>query len=251
MLSRRAAAQMLVPGSLAAPCFAAVREAAARLPSLNAGVPAWPAVAEIDAALAPLARVRFVAGEKVRRRRRRDRPVDAAELYEIRAATRREVTTRPHSAHDLLNALAWAAFPAAKWALIGRLADAQRERLDAEPSSWRLPGRRTRAHDRLALLDEGGILVATGSPAPAGNTPPSAALAAGSARALVFGHALLEHALADRFDVWGAALLFPVDTTGTDAHFRARLDAALSAALIDGTFLAHPWPRLPLRSLCA
>jgi hypothetical protein len=212
-------------GNLAAPCFDAVRDAAARLPEV-----AWPSVAEIDRALAPLAGVRFVAGDKARPRRRRERPIDPAELYEIRVAERREVPTRADCAHDLLNALAWAAFPAAKWALATRLADAQRARLADD--AWRLPGRRTRAHDRLALLDEGGILIAAGSPDACG---------------LVFGHALVEHALAGRLDVWGAAIALPVDPSRPGLC--ARLDAALADALADGAFLATPWPRLALGEL--
>lgn len=213
-------------GNLAAPCFDAVREAAARLPPV-----ATPSVAEIDRALAALAGVRFVAGEKPRPRRRRERPIDPAELYEIRVAERREVPTRADCAHDLLNALAWAAFPAAKWALATRLAEAQRARLAGD--AWRLPGRRTRAHDRLALLDEGGILIASGPD--------------GARRGLVFGHALVEHALAGRLDVWGAAIALPVDASAPG--LRARLDAALADALADGAILERPWPRLALGEL--
>ncbi len=201
----------------------------------------WPAVREIDAALAPVAGVRFVAGEKVRPRRRPDRRIEADAVYEIRIASRREVPTRADSVHDLLNALAWAAFPASKWALTRRLAVAQRARLADRP--WRLPGARTRAHDRLALLDEGGILVAGAGPIDS--------LGSGEARALVFGHALLEHALAGNLDVWGAALRFAIDPAGPIAEVRGRLDSALAGALDRGDFLedAEPWARLSLRAV--
>lgn len=217
---------------LASPWFDAIRDVAAPLGD------GWPAVERIDGALAHRAGVRFVA-EKARPRRRARRPIDVESLYEVRIATRREVPTRPDSAHDLLNALAWAAFPRAKWALSSRLAAAQRERLAATPGAWRLPGVRTRSHDRLALLDEGGILVAGG---PGG-------------RALIFGHALLEHALAGEIDVGGAMIDLGVDPSGSTSEVRARLDAALAEALtpggVPGDVIEAPaaWPRRSLREL--
>ena len=225
-----------------------MRDAAERLvSSAGAAGPAesaWPTVAEIDAALAPLARVRFVAGEKSRPRRRPGRAIEQDGVYEIGIASRREVPTRPDNLHDLLNALAWAAFPAAKWALTARLAEAQRTRLADRP--WRLPGARTRAHDRLALLDEGGVLIASRSPGLAIET----ALARGEARALVFGHALLEHALEGEVEVWGAAIALPVDPAGSTVELRERLDAALASALAGDRLLdAEPWPRIGLRAL--
>jgi hypothetical protein len=243
------AAPLLDRDRLAAPWFESVRDVAALLPLSSR----WPTVAELDAALSPAAGVRFVAGEKIRPRRRRDRPIDGDELYEIRIASRREVPTRAHSAHDLLNALAWACFPAAKWALAEQLASAQRARLASHP--WRLPGARTRRHDRLALLDEGGVLLAAREPSPPGGDALASALADGRARALVFGHALLEHALAGCLDVWGAALWLPVAPIAREstAALRARLDEALAEAVAGGAILDEPspWPRFPLTALAA
>jgi hypothetical protein len=208
------------------PWFDAIRDVAAPLGD------GWPAVERIDAALAGRAGVRFVAADRPRPRRRSRRPIDVESLYEVRIAARREVPTRPDSAHDLLNALAWAAFPRAKWALSRRLAEEQRERLAGTPVAWRLPGTRSRAHDRLALLDEGGILVA-------------------GCRALVFGHALLEHALRGEIDVGGAVIALEVDPDGATSELRARLDAALAGALTPGGVIEEPaaWPRRSLREL--
>jgi Protein of unknown function (DUF3025) len=246
----RAPEKWAPPEALAASCFDSVRDLVALLaPPGGAG---FPAVADIDRALSPLAGVGFVAGEKLRPRRRPARRIDLDGVYEVRIASRREVPTRADNAHDLLNALAWAAFPASKWALTCRLAEAQRARLAERP--WRMPGSRTRGHDRLALLDEGGILIACGAaaPSPTSEAALAAALAAGQTRALVFGHALLEHALAGRLDVWGAALCFRVDEPAASiAALRAGLDAALAAALADDAFLddPEPWPRLSLHHL--
>ena len=243
-----AARRLLEPDSLQAPWFDAVRDVAGRVPGLLSGGASWPAVAAIDAALAPLAGVRFVASGKVRTRRRAGRAIDGEAIYEIHIASRREVPTRPDNLHDLLNALAWAAFPASKWSLTAQLAAAQRARLADRP--WRLPGARTRRHDRLALLDEGGVLVATGA---GGAAALPAALASGRARALIFGHALLEHALQGCLDVWGAALVFAVDPAGSTADLRGRLDAALAGALDGGSMLDDPeaWPRLALTDLAS
>jgi hypothetical protein len=243
-----AARRLLEPGALQPACFDAVRDVAGRVGLAAAGA-AWPEVGSIDAALSSLAGVRFIAREKVRSRRRAGRAIDGDAIYEIRIASRREVPTRPGSAHDLLNALAWAAFPAGKWSLTAQLAAAQRERLADRP--WRLPGARTRRHDRLALIDEGGILVACA--ARPGADELAADLATGRARALIFGHALLEHALEGCLDVWGAALVFSVDPTGSIAQVRARLDAALAAALDGGALLDDPaeLPRLGLAALAA
>ena len=63
------------------------------------------------------------------------------------------VPTREGNVHDLMNALTWARFPAAKQALCRRqMAVAQ----DRGRDTNRL---RSKLQDRLAMLDEGGILV--------------------------------------------------------------------------------------------
>jgi hypothetical protein len=200
---------MFLTGDLGAACFDAVRDLALGLSSGS--------VEEIDRRLAARAGVRFVPHAYGRRR---GRPVAADDLYEVRIATRREVPTRQGNLHDLCNALAWAAFPASKWALTRLVAAAQRARLAG--GERRLPGTRTAGHDRLALIDEGGVLVAGDS---------LEALVAGRARALVFGHALVEHAMTGRTAVTGAAIVLPVDPTGSIAQLRRRLDDALAAAL--------------------
>jgi hypothetical protein len=218
---------------LGAGCFDAVRDIALGLRSGS--------VDEIDRELGARAGVRFVPHQPAARRRRER---FAEDLYEVRIATRREVPTRRDNLHDLCNALAWAAFPASKWALTELVAAVQRARIDGRLG--RLPRARTADHDRLALIDEGGVLVAGES---AGSA--EEALAAGRARALVFGHALVEHALTGRVAVTGAALFLPVDRGGSIDDLRRRLDAALA-----DTLTRHGgWPagaalgRIPLTAL--
>lgn len=80
------------------------------------------------------------------------------------------VPTRARNLHDLMNALTWAAFPHSKRALCARQVDVA---LARGMSTNRL---RTPAQDRLAMLDEGGVLT----------------LASDDAHTITFGHGLLE-----------------------------------------------------------
>ncbi len=140
----------------------------------------WPTVAELDARLGPLAGVRFEEQPpKPKKRRRRAVPVGADALYDGRITLDGVVPTRARSWHDLFNALVWASFPRAKRALHARQHAAARLRIGAPRHT--LPGARTPEEDALTMLDEGGELVLAG---------PRREVR------LVFGHALLEHALA-------------------------------------------------------
>lgn len=140
----------------------------------------WPDTAAIDRALSERAGVRFVAA--ARRPRRQRGPVALGDLYDAHIA-RGEVPTRERNWHDLLNAIVWATFPKSKRALHTRQHAAlqawARANAPAEPDAdgdarvARLPNARTRELDALALVDEGGVLVA------------------GNAR-VIFGHALYE-----------------------------------------------------------
>lgn len=131
----------------------------------------WPEPDALDRALGARAGVRFVVAE--RRPRRQRGPVTLEGLYDSRIA-RGEVPTRPKNWHDFLNALVWATFPLAKAALHARQHRAVRAWAFAESDVVRtLPNARTRELDALALVDEGGILLANGARA-------------------VFGHAIYE-----------------------------------------------------------
>ncbi|HEY8088160.1 MAG TPA: DUF3025 domain-containing protein, partial [Polyangiaceae bacterium] len=116
----------------------------------------WPAPASYARAFrrdaSPL--VRFESAAAPGRRRRRQ--LDPHALYDARISTG-WVPTRERSWHDFLNALVWATFPRAKRALHAR----QLRVLGAciEPGARRLPPRRSREHDALALVDEGGVVV--------------------------------------------------------------------------------------------
>jgi len=183
------------PPAWSGPRFAAYGPAIAGL----AALPRWPTVAELDRALGGglrAAAVRLVEQDA------------ATAPYELAIADAGCVPTRADNAHDLWNAIVWATFPRAKRTLTARLADFQRARYAA---GAKLPGARAPAHDRLALLDEGGLIAVGG-------------------RAVVFGHAILEHAARGAVAVRAAVLRLPAEVA-----WRAdRVDAALAAALEAG-----------------
>jgi hypothetical protein len=169
------------------PELASVERAAERLRDFDD----WPTVLELDARLGGLAGIRFVEQAAKKKRRRRDVPVDADALYDGRITLEGFVPTRARSWHDVMNALVWASFPIAKRALHRRQYAAAKRRI-GEPRR-RLPGTRTPEEDALTMLDEGGelsIVEETVGPDAVASLAPDAA-----APRLVFGHALLEHAL--------------------------------------------------------
>src|SRR5258706_14399810 len=128
--------------------FATVADLVERL----AGEPDWPSVEAInDAFAAELAQVavRAVEERKTKPQLAADGTIDPASLYEVRIVECGEIPTRPRNAHDLLNALVWAAFPHAKLALTRALAVVQRERAAGRAT---FPNARSRAHDRLAMI---------------------------------------------------------------------------------------------------
>lgn len=201
------------PATWTGPRLAAYAPLVSRL----AAFASWPAVDELDALLADRLRggdhrpVRLVEQPASRAR--------GALLYEVHVIERGEVPTRAANAHDLWNALVWATFPRAKWALADRLGALQRARAAAGP---RLPNARAPEHDRLALLDEGALIVS-------------------GARAAVFGHAILEHAARGALDIRAARVeLDPSLPWRADA-----IDAALAPAIAAGRTV-EPGPGAPI-----
>jgi hypothetical protein len=79
--------------------------------------------------------------------------------YERHVAQTGEVPTRPQNWHDLFNALAWVAFPKAKAAINAQHAAFLDEGGEEEAR------RRSPERDALTLFDEGGVVVASRSPA--------------------------------------------------------------------------------------
>jgi hypothetical protein len=114
------------------------------------------------------------------------------------------VPSRRRNLHDLMNALVWWRFPLAKRALCRRQVALAVER---GACTNRL---RTRAQDRLAMVDEGGILVV-------------------GERRIVFGHAILEDAIRGRTSR-GLPLTIACNDDDDDDD-DAALDDAVAAAI--------------------
>jgi Protein of unknown function (DUF3025) len=134
----------------------------------------WPDLERLQRVFDGEPPVRFVPARPRPRRKRRG-PLKPEELYDARITLERCVPTRLRSWHDLLNALVWASFPRSKRALHERQLRALASRIP--PGATRLPATRSREHDALALIDEGGVVVIEA---------PDRSLS------IVFGHALHE-----------------------------------------------------------
>ena len=227
------------------PWFASVRHVLERLPAER-----FPGADDLTA----LARERGVAsggGAPLAFVAPGEGPVAGARHYEERIFRTGEVATRPGSAHDLFNALAWLAFPRTKAALNRLHHDELARRGDG-------PVRGT-ARDVATLFDEGGLVVACAA-------PELSTLLHGfqwkrlfwerraevgrSMRFLVFGHAILEHASAPHKGVTAKALV--LETPGElldDPALVAWLDVRAAghfahAAAVASTQTLQPLPVL-------
>ena len=203
------------PARFAQPRFRRVRDLLERI-----ATPAWPSVEAIDEAFAPELRgvgMRLIEAPKTRAALAADGTIDPASLYEVRIVERGEVPTRPHNLHDLLNAVVWAAFPRSKLALTTRLAEIQRTRAAGRAT---LPSARSREHDRLAMIDEGAVLLVGG-------------------QSWIFGHAIYEHAYSGYLDVRGGAVVLEVAEPSRAAIDRAFAEADFASAL-------RPGPGVPI-----
>ena len=209
--------------------------AAARLGTLDD----FPAPTALERVFEGDAPVRFVTA--VPRGRRRT-TIDAASLYDGRITLERTVPTRARCWHDLMNALVWGTFPAAKRALHARQHHAIAGRL--APGARVLPPTRTAELDALALVDEGGVLVPADDPAAmraalrAGAGALRAAVIAGRADAVVFGHAIFESLVLGVAPAAVAAVVLPRETTPEESL--RRIDAALATVLGDPAHFQAP-----------
>ena len=197
-----------------------------------------PSVAALDAAwLAPLrASGRTDLSLEVQPEMRRRGPRRLEDLYDVRIASARRVPTREGSWHDAMNALVVATYPSTKDTIHRR----HRGELEAHfREHGGLPNARSRLQDVLALFDEGGLvivareatvtvlegLVARGDPVALGR-----AIAETKSRALVFGHAVLEHAVLGAPLPRAFAVVVPDPSPHDDeALLTPRLDVALTA----------------------
>lgn len=164
--------------------------------------------------------------------------------YEQRIAQRQQIATREHNWHDLLNALIWLRFPELKAALNKR----QIEGIAAAGTK-----RRTRAQYALTHFDEAGVVVVLRDRSlldvwdahdwHALFCHHRTAWIDGRAQVIVFGHALLEHALKPGQLLVGKTLV--VTPHRTEAE-NSEAIAAIARAVAVGELLNDPLELRPL-----
>jgi Protein of unknown function (DUF3025) len=155
----------------------------------------WPTLDDYTAALrcvrtASGLTLSCVAHTQAPRRRPRVSPT-LCDRYDGRIYFRGELPTRLRCWHDHFNYLSWRAFPLFKAAINAAQVHALVPLFEQNPTQ--MPGARTQAQDRLAMIDEGGILVVRerdGIEVRTAATRPDAQV--------LFGHALYEHVLLER-----------------------------------------------------
>jgi hypothetical protein len=194
-----------------------------------------------------LSRLHFVAAPAHKPRRRGARPIVLADLYEGQIVERGQVPTRLDDWHDFFNALTFAAFPRAKWALHRRQYELLKGRVG--PDTRRLPGARTREQDALALFDEGGIALVVAPAIAHGRSQAQLAASAaalcraGQARAVPFGHALHEHLIEGLPCPLGTVHALAIEPAGLSAPaLLARVDQALAGDLAHSALFVEPSP---------
>lgn len=218
------------PGVFARMPLAAWHEFAALLEAHD-----WPSVDAFAAYLRADTRMRFVV-------QTRELMADGLH-YEQRIAVRGVIATREHNWHDLFNALIWLRFPDLKRALNAR----QAAEIDHVG-----PRQRSRAQYALTHFDEAGVVVGLRDPALLALWDAHdwhglfwrerAAWRDGRIEVVVFGHALLEHALNPERLLVGKALAvalpqgMPMDAS---VH-------ACASAIGDGRLLRDPLELRPL-----
>lgn len=245
------------PGALlSSPVLASVAPWSARLADLAD----FPSVAELDARLRDrLAIEPGVSLEPQVKTRKRRGPLDRDALYEVRIHVHRRVPTRERSWHDLTNALVWAAFPRSKRALAARQHAITEAVLPRDAT--RLPGARTREQDALAMVDEGGIVLLASHDdvedvrraQREGDEDALRGLRdAGRMAPLVFGHAMMEHAIEGALAVRGYGI--PLAVSAIPSSIQARVeacDAVLASWIASSEDLREPspWRGVPLTLL--
>jgi hypothetical protein len=178
--------------------------------------------------------------------------------YEARVFERGELEVREREWHDLLNLLAWCAFPKAKAALNARhVAEAARER-GGRDSAEPLASNRGRARDALTLFDESGAIVVSSDPELLDDLRAfrwkrlfrqRRERFCSCVRVYLFGHGLMEKALAPYVGMTAHAITLGVDaglfTDGPEQEAE-RIDALAAGHIADAGAMATPRALAPL-----
>ena len=144
-------------------------------------------------------------------------------LYEEIVHTTGGIPTRAGCWHDFFNAMSWLLYPLTKAALVER-----------RVATTTAPGR-SREQQRMAMLDEGGLILARATARP---TLPC-----------VFGHAVWEQAVAGSFEATCFAMAFdvPAGAEATLAGFIPLADATIAARVRSGFLADYDSAGVPIR----
>ena len=223
---------------LRSPTFAPLHAAIARLPADR-----WPTHADLCEAAHG---IETASGKPLRFIAPRNALEPGHRSYELHIDATGEVETRSRNWHDLFNALAWIAFPRAKGAINRQHAAILREGGDEE-ARHRGPER-----DALTLFDEGGLIVASSSPALLRLVVEHEwkelfwqrrAELEGAVRFLAFGHALFEKLLDPYIGITAKTIFVPVDELFFMLPVEAQVERA--DALAASCFAERTRPRSP------
>ena len=225
---------------LDSPLFDSVAAAAA---SLHTGS-GWPDATELARALEAHA-VRTLPGRPLVAVPLRDGERNGAAAYELDTWHHGALRVRRDDWHDLLNVLAWCSLPATKAALNALHAAALIAAVGATELAETGAPQRGRRRDAATLLDESGVLLAVSRDDLAAHVRAmrwealfveSRAALATHLRAFVFGHGLLEKALAPYVGITGHALILelPPDALRLPrAELLAEVDRRAARRLLD------------------
>jgi len=224
----------------------------------------WPTLADLEREW--LVRHEVTAASNValrlirqKEKSRRARPRNRGDLYDV-SVYNGQLPTRANNWHDFFNVLVFAAFAHSKRALHVRHCRILEERVPAQIQT--LPGTRTREQDHLAMLDEGGVLLAVDSADAeslvqwldtAQHERLRTAVDRGKIRAWLIGHAHLEHLAINSISTNSAPLprAKPVVLDVGVGACRAQVDDALATRLAAPSveFLQTGWRAVPLDCL--
>jgi hypothetical protein len=218
--------------------------------------PSWPTLADYQALLARLPQPLLTASGKPLRvvEQAQEKSTDWRQGYEPRIYLRGELQTRLASWHDAFNLLTWISFPLAKAALNAR----QYALLAARAQGLAPSGPRSPKQDALTQFDESGAVVLSADPALSDLLlgfqwkrlfwEQRERVRAGM-RCLVFGHGLMERALAPYRGITAKGIVLPVTAELLAQPLTAQLaavDRQLAQYLNDAQQLAHPRDLAPV-----
>lgn len=225
---------------------------------------AWPTLGELECRWLEQYRVDSVSGAPLRLIEQKGnvrpaRPRSRRDLYDVSTCSG-QLPTRPCNWHDFFNVLIFVAFARSKRVLHGRHCRILEQRVPEQLHN--LPGARTREQDHLAMLDEGGVLLAVDSVNAASlaqmleaaqHERLRSAIELGQVRPWLIGHAHLEHLAINALSKTTAPLprAKPVLLeVGANAS-RDRVDDALAVRLAAPSveFLQNGWRAVPLECL--